>query len=194
MLWLWPVFLFSWYICKRTFAWTVLLASIRWREQLAASLHPGKASLRLSYQPLLRYNSLPSPLLRYLKGQCHEIFCFFFFMNQFPPSHRVSQFAKKFETALVVYSGAWGKMIHEKNQKSKILWHCPFKTPYPCKLDEKNGCLNPPFLKASWGRILGRNWDKSLNHWHTESAISLFRWLRKLLEIVSKKDYDVYSN
>ncbi len=22
---------------------------------------------------------------------------------------------------------AWGKLIHEKNQKSKILWHCPFK-------------------------------------------------------------------
>jgi hypothetical protein len=34
---------------------------------------------------------------------------------------------KKFETALLVYSGAWGKLIHEKNQKSKISWHCPFK-------------------------------------------------------------------
>ncbi len=22
---------------------------------------------------------------------------------------------------------AWGKLIHEKNQKSKISWHCPFK-------------------------------------------------------------------
>ncbi len=30
-------------------------------------------------------------------------------------------------TALMVYSGAWGKLIHEKNQKSKISWHCPFK-------------------------------------------------------------------
>jgi hypothetical protein len=27
----------------------------------------------------------------------------------------------KFETALMVYSGAWGKLIHEKNQKQKIL-------------------------------------------------------------------------
>jgi hypothetical protein len=27
---------------------------------------------------------------------------------------------KKFETALMVYSGAWGKLIHEKNQKQKI--------------------------------------------------------------------------
>ncbi len=25
-------------------------------------------------------------------------------------------------------SGAWGKLIREKNQKSKISWHCPFKT------------------------------------------------------------------
>ncbi len=25
------------------------------------------------------------------------------------------------------YSGAEGKLIHEKNQKQKILWHSPFK-------------------------------------------------------------------
>jgi hypothetical protein len=36
------------------------------------------------------------------------------------------EFLKKFETALIVYSGAWEKLIHEKNQKSKISWHCPF--------------------------------------------------------------------
>jgi hypothetical protein len=37
------------------------------------------------------------------------------------------EFLKKFETALLVYSGAWGKLIHEKKkQKSKISWHCPF--------------------------------------------------------------------
>ena len=36
-------------------------------------------------------------------------------------------FLKKFETALKVYSGAWGKLIHEKNHKQKISWHCPFK-------------------------------------------------------------------
>jgi hypothetical protein len=23
--------------------------------------------------------------------------------------------------------GAWGKLIYEKNLKSKISWHCPFK-------------------------------------------------------------------
>jgi hypothetical protein len=31
-----------------------------------------------------------------LKGQCHEIFCYwFFFMNQFPPSPRVRTFFRK---------------------------------------------------------------------------------------------------
>ncbi len=25
------------------------------------------------------------------------------------------------------YSGAWEKLIHEKNLKSKFSWHCPFK-------------------------------------------------------------------
>ncbi len=38
------------------------------------------------------------------------------------------EFLKKFETALMVYSGAWGKLIQEKKQKSKISWHCPFNT------------------------------------------------------------------
>ncbi len=31
----------------------------------------------------------------------------------------------------MVYSGAGGKLIHEKNQKQKISWHCPFKTFVP---------------------------------------------------------------
>ncbi len=26
------------------------------------------------------------------------------------------------------YSGAGGKLIHQKNQKQKISWHCPFNT------------------------------------------------------------------
>jgi hypothetical protein len=37
-------------------------------------------------------------------------------------------FLKKFETAQMAYSGAWGKLIHEKNLKRKISWHCPFKS------------------------------------------------------------------
>ncbi len=36
------------------------------------------------------------------------------------------EYSKKFEMAVMVHSGDWGKLIHEKNQKSKISWHCPF--------------------------------------------------------------------
>ncbi len=36
------------------------------------------------------------------------------------------EFSKKFEMILMLLSGAWGKVIHEKNLKQKISWHCPF--------------------------------------------------------------------
>ncbi len=36
-------------------------------------------------------------------------------------------FWKKFEMVLMGYSGAGGKLIHKRNQKQKISWHCPFK-------------------------------------------------------------------
>ena len=39
------------------------------------------------------------------------------------------EFSKKFETVLMQYSGAGEKLIHQKNQKQKISWHCPFKLP-----------------------------------------------------------------
>ncbi len=35
------------------------------------------------------------------------------------------------------YSGAGGKLIHEKNQKQKISWHCPFKVSTKQKNSEK---------------------------------------------------------
>jgi hypothetical protein len=37
------------------------------------------------------------------------------------------EFSKKFEKTVLVHSYAWGKLIHEKNQKSKISWHFHFK-------------------------------------------------------------------
>ncbi len=37
------------------------------------------------------------------------------------------EFSKKLETVLMQYSGAGRKLIHQKNQKQKISWHCPFK-------------------------------------------------------------------
>ncbi len=36
------------------------------------------------------------------------------------------EFSKKFEMTLMLFSGAWGMVIHEKNLKQKILWHCLF--------------------------------------------------------------------
>ncbi len=36
------------------------------------------------------------------------------------------EFWKKIETVVMQYSGAGGKLIHQKNQKQKISWHCPF--------------------------------------------------------------------
>ncbi len=38
-----------------------------------------------------------------------------------------ANFRKKFEKALMGWSGAWGKLIHVVKLKSKISWHCPFK-------------------------------------------------------------------
>ncbi len=40
----------------------------------------------------------------------------------------IRKFSTKFETVLMGYSGAGGKLIHKKNQKQKISWHCPFKS------------------------------------------------------------------
>ncbi len=37
------------------------------------------------------------------------------------------EFTKKFETVLMQYFVVGGKLIHQKNQKQKISWHCPFK-------------------------------------------------------------------
>ncbi len=40
------------------------------------------------------------------------------------------EFSKKLKTALMGWSGAWGKLIYEKtgSWKIKISWHCPFKS------------------------------------------------------------------
>jgi hypothetical protein len=34
---------------------------------------------------------------------------------------------EKIWNELILLSGAWGKVIHEKNQKQKLSWHCRFK-------------------------------------------------------------------
>jgi hypothetical protein len=39
------------------------------------------------------------------------------------------KFAKKIEMTQVLFSGSWGKVIHEKNLKQNILEFCPFNIP-----------------------------------------------------------------
>jgi hypothetical protein len=56
---------------------------------------------------------------------------------------------KKIWMALMVYSGAWGKLNHEKKQKSKISWHCPFKHIWPI--------IFPLFLPSAL--LLGTFWN-----------------------------------
>ncbi len=41
-----------------------------------------------------------------------------------------ANFFKKFETVLTGYSGAWGKLLHEKNFELKILCQTPFKASF----------------------------------------------------------------
>jgi hypothetical protein len=60
------------------------------------------------------------------------------------------EFSKKFETALLVNSGAWGKLIHEKKQKSKISWHCPFKAEDVAEVrHEQNKAIGPEELNGN---------------------------------------------
>jgi hypothetical protein len=58
-------------------------------------------------------------------------------MNQFSYQYPIvtdindgHEFSKKFEITLKLFSGAWGKTIHENNLKQQISWHCPFKKIY----------------------------------------------------------------
>jgi hypothetical protein len=37
------------------------------------------------------------------------------------------KFSKNFDSTQMGFLGAWRKLIHENNLKSKISWHCPFK-------------------------------------------------------------------
>ncbi len=42
-------------------------------------------------------------------------------------SENLREFSKNLKTTLMGFSGDWGKLIYEKNLKSKMSWHCPFK-------------------------------------------------------------------
>ncbi len=49
------------------------------------------------------------------------------------------------------YSGAGGKLIHEKNQRQKISWHCPFKKTEPCLCEKPYYEAEPTSTRKKWG-------------------------------------------
>jgi hypothetical protein len=73
------------------------------------------------------------------------------------------EFLKKFETALMVYSGAWGKLIREKNKKSKISWHCPFKSARGFVRETDTHRLSLPQILSSCWPFCGLNLIFSLS-------------------------------
>ncbi len=52
------------------------------------------------------------------------------------------------------YSRAGGKLIHEKNQKQKISWHCPFKR--PTNMSSGIFVSSSPSTKSNKDRFFGK--------------------------------------
>ncbi len=52
------------------------------------------------------------------------------------------EFSKKFETALLIYSGAWGKLIHEKNRSRKSRGTVPLSPAMGRGIDSRNRIWN----------------------------------------------------
>jgi len=61
-------------------------------------------------------------------------------------SEYLQEFSKKFETALLVYSGAWGKLIHEKNISRKSRGTVPLST----RSDSHNPTIPKLCLYTVW--------------------------------------------
>jgi hypothetical protein len=56
------------------------------------------------------------------------------------------------------YSGAGGKLIHEKNQKQKISWHCPFKVDHTFTYSPLNAWASglEPYEYRIWRKKTGQ--------------------------------------
>ncbi len=68
-------------------------------------------------------------------------------------------FFYKFETVLMGYSGAGGKLIHETNQKQKISLHCPLKG----NLRGPLICIASLFTENCWSEV--ENLSFSIGLW-----------------------------
>jgi len=72
------------------------------------------------------------------------------------------EFSKKIEMILMLFSGAWGKVIHEKNLKQKISWHCPFNRLIdfrPFQTEDDQWCAAPILFRQDWPKSHG--WSRA---------------------------------
>ncbi len=55
------------------------------------------------------------------------------------------------------YSGVGGKLIHEKNQKQKISWHCPFQLGAHCDsmTEKETKNTSKQTVLNLWGEVGG---------------------------------------
>ncbi len=89
-------------------------------------------------------------------------------------------FKKKFETSLMGYSGACGKLFHDENLKLKISWHCPLSwfQNYKYKTGlgfEKSLTVNLfcdiPSDGIIWVQIWGLQWKICSNSRHSSLTV-----------------------
>ncbi len=76
----------------------------------------------------------------------------------------------------MLFSGALGKMIHEKNPKQKISWHFPFKTPAK-KCDSSN--ITKHCLGAVWAAF-STKWDYCTVPWRSLYPQEISNGIREL--------------
>jgi hypothetical protein len=68
--------------------------------------------------------------------------------------------------------GAWGKLIHEKNLKSKISWHCPFKLSFAWTILYKVKTADSPCHSLPTGNYIP--WIYLKGVWHEIFDFSFF--------------------
>jgi hypothetical protein len=66
------------------------------------------------------------------------------------------------------YSGAGGKLIHKKNQKQKISWHCPFK--FTNDMSDSSDMPHDNCILS-----IDVRWINSYMQWHPLQLITLYK-------------------
>ncbi len=95
---------------------------------------------------------------------------------------------------LQIYSGALGKLIHEKKLKLKISWHCPFKLSFACTKLYKvktahSRCDSLPTENYNpWLNLLkGRPPHHTHTHTHTSDVSIFWEWRGWISRAIPRK-------